>query len=57
MALKKTFYRRKKVKRKYSFLDRMNYYTNKANHGKTLKVHDYAYGYLDGMRGIEESCE
>ena len=40
-------------KKKYSFVDRMSYYGDKANSGKTIKEQDYAYGYLDGMRGIQ----
>ena len=46
MAYKKT--RRKK----YSFSERKSYYTEKANHGKTVAQQDYAYGYLSGMDGV-----
>ena len=45
-------YSPKKYK-KYSYLDRMSYYENKANHGQTNSEQSYAYGYLDGMRGIK----
>ena len=38
--------------KKFSFLDRYTYYQNKANNGATRKEQDFAYGYLDGMRGI-----
>ena len=42
-----------KSRKKYSMVDRLKYYGEKANHGKTLKQQDYAYGYLDGVRGIK----
>ena len=42
-----------KSRKRYSFVDRMSYYEKKANFGKNIKEQDYAYGYLDGMRGIQ----
>lgn len=53
MAYKKNKKKPKMYRKKYSFSDRMSYYKNKANSGKTIKEQDYAYGYLDGMRGIQ----
>lgn len=44
--------RKNKKFKKYSFVERMDYYEKKANRGKTVKEQDFAYGYLDGMRGI-----
>ena len=62
MAYNKTFkkaksknFKKKKSYKKYSFLDRMSYYENKLNNGKTRKEQDYAYGFLSGMRGIRDS--
>ena len=45
----------KRFRKKYSFLDRKAYYTEKANKGKTVKQQDYAYGYLSGMEGVVDS--
>ena len=59
----KNYNHRKSPMKKYSFIDRMNYYDHKANYGKTAKEQDYAYGYLDGMRGVRgnntgtDACE
>ena len=56
MAINKKFKKVKnknfKKRKKYSYLDRMSYYEKKAYSGKTIREQDYAYGYLDGMRGI-----
>ena len=53
MAYKKNYSRRKRAMKKYSFIDRHNYYQEKANNGKTIKEQDFAYGYLDGMNGVQ----
>ena len=49
-----TPYRKRKTKKfkKYSYVERMNYYSEKANRGKTVKEQDFAIGYLSGMRGV-----
>ena len=39
--------------KKYSYIDRANYYENKASKGATRKEQDFAYGYLDGLRGVK----
>ena len=62
MAYKKNkkkpkMYRGKKRYRKYSFFDRDEYYQKKAMSGKTDKERDFAYGYLDGMRGVQSNLE
>lgn len=53
MAYKKNYKRRKKSMKKYSFNDRYDYYERMANKGKTIYDQEYAYGYLDGMRGVK----
>ena len=52
MAFNRNKKKPKMYRKKYSYLDRKSYYQEKANSGKTIKEQDYAYGYLDGMRGI-----
>ena len=54
---RKTQQRKRKTKKfkKYSFVERMNYYDEKASRGKTVKEQDFAIGYLQGMRGIVDN--